>query len=132
MRLHQLATRVRSARVLLPVAAVAAITISLAALSARDASGAPPVVLDIGAGPLDHVYVSDDLSCQVAVAGDEGMSIYPSSITPADCGTMLAVNDVLYAPDFFSHDGTSTLFLGSYTVFTPISQSAVTGSGSGS
>ena len=44
---------------------------------------------------------------------------------------MSAVNGVLYAPDFFSHDGTSTLFLGSYTVFAPMSQSAVTGSGSG-
>ena len=39
------------------------------------------------------------------------------------------MDGVLYAPDFLAHDSTSTDNLGEWTVFTPISQTPVAGSG---
>lgn len=117
------------------VAAVVTLTLIFAvtvALCVRteEAGGAAPVYQDIaGGGPLDHIYVAQDLACQVQHAGDTGLALYPDGVIPGDCGTFLVVNDTLYTADFFSHDGTATLFLGSYTVFTPVSQTGVTGSG---
>lgn len=111
------------------LALILALSIVLGAGTER-ARGAPPVYQDIAAaGPLDDIYIAQDLACQVKHAGDAGFALYPDGVIPGDCGTFLVVNDTLYTADFFSHDGTATLFLGSYTVFTPVSQSAVTGSG---
>ena len=81
------------------------------------------------AGPLTTISVGADLSCQVAFAGDPGFEFYGPDEDPADCGTMLSVGGQLYAPDFASHDYTATANLGSYIPFTPVSQTAVTGSG---
>jgi hypothetical protein len=85
-------------------------------------------------GPLTNVYVGNDLSCQVRHQTDGTTGeFFPPSTIPADCGTFLAVDDVdadvLYAPDFASHGTTATANLGTYTPFTAISQTAVTGSG---
>lgn len=92
---------------------------------------AAPAFADIASsGPLQHVYIGNELSCQVMTAGDAGMAMFPAGTVPGDCGTFLVIGTELYAPDFFNHDGTATLFLGSYTPFTPVSQSAVSGSGS--
>jgi hypothetical protein len=82
-------------------------------------------------GPLTHVYVGDELSCQVAHAADSALQFFPPSTIPGDCGTFLAVNGAdLYAPDFGAHGGSATGGLGSYTPFTPVSQTPVTGDGS--
>ena len=106
-----------------------ALTVALCART-EQAGGAAPVYQDIaGGGPLDHIYVAQDLACQVQHASDASLALYPDAVIPGDCGTFLVVNDTLYTADFFSHDGTSTLFLGSYTIFTPVSQTGVTGSG---
>ena len=113
------------------ITTIAALTVALCARTER-AGGATPVYQDIaGGGPLDHVYVAQDLSCQVQHAVDASLALYPDAVLPGDCGTFLVVNDTLYTADFFSHDGTNTLALGSFTVFTPLSQTAVTGSGTG-
>jgi hypothetical protein len=80
-------------------------------------------------GPLTHVYIGNELGCQVAHAGDVALELFPPSVIPGDCGSFLAVGGALFAPDFANHGGTATANLGSYTPFTPVSQSAVTGSG---
>jgi hypothetical protein len=48
---------------------------------------------------------------------------------PGDCGTFIAMGETLYAPDFANHGGTATGNLGTYVVFTPVSQTPVTGTG---
>src|ERR1051325_10838994 len=82
-------------------------------------------------GPLTHVYLGNELSCQVAHTGDTDLELYPPDTIPGDCGTLLVDTraDRLYAPDFDAHGTTATGSLGSYTVFTPVSQTPVTGSG---
>lgn len=81
------------------------------------------------AGPLTHVYLGDEQSAQVAHTGDVDLEFYPPAVIPGDAGTFLVVNDALYAPDFANHGGTATGGIGVYTPFTPVSQSAVLGSG---
>jgi RHS repeat-associated protein len=83
-------------------------------------------------GPLSNIYLGEDLSCQVRHVYDDLLQFYPPSTIPGDCGTLLVFGDVLYAPDFVSNGSTATGNLGDYTPFTPISQSAVTGSGTDS
>ncbi len=80
-------------------------------------------------GPLTTIGVGNDLSCQVAFQGDSRFEFYGSSEDAADCGTFLSVGGQLYAPDFAHHDYTATQDLGTYTAFTPVSQTRVTGSG---
>ena len=52
------------------------------------------------AGPLQNVYVGNELSCQDRYAGDASLQFYPPSAIPGDCGTFLAVGGSLYASDF--------------------------------
>src|SRR5436309_9711146 len=82
-------------------------------------------------GPLTHVWVGNDLSCQVQHIDDApDYEFYGPDIFPGDAGTFIAMGGVLYAPDFTNHDYTSAGFLiGAYTPFTPVSQIGVTGSG---
>jgi uncharacterized repeat protein (TIGR01451 family) len=80
-------------------------------------------------GPLTHVVLGNELSCQVAHSGDSAFEFYPPTAAPGDCGTFLATGGQLYAPSFSQHTGTATGSLGQYTPFTPVSQSAVSGSG---
>jgi hypothetical protein len=94
------------------------------------ASSAPLAYQEITAGgPLTNIYVGNELSCQLHHAADVDHGTYPNSIVPADCGTLVAVNGTLYAPDFFAHDGTAAMDLGAWTPYTQVSQTAVTGSG---
>ncbi|GAC1320518.1 MAG: hypothetical protein NVSMB25_12970 [Thermoleophilaceae bacterium] len=111
------------------------------AASASSAAAAVPYV-DIGAsgGPLTHVAIGADMSCQVQHTGDSVFEFFPSSATPADCGTLLFAGGTLFAPNFASHDRTATSNsgdttsggLGSFTPFTQAGQSAKSGTGSGS
>lgn len=83
-------------------------------------------------GPLTLVGLGNELSCQVEHAGDTSYEFYPPSANPGDCGTFLVVGGSLFAPNFAAHSGTATSGLGSYTAFTPVSQSGVEGSGTSS
>ena len=96
-------------------------------------TNAPAVTpfMDIAsAGPLTHVWIGNELSCQVQhVADGTTHEFYPPGTIPGDCGTFIAMGGTLYAPDFANHGGTATGNLGTYVVFTPISQTPVTGTG---
>lgn len=102
-----------------------------AAIAAPVAEGAP-ATQNIGAptAPLTTVSIGADLSCQVAHVGDSSFEFFPPNANPGDCGTFVASEGALYAPDFASHDGTATGDLGEYTPFTGVSQSTVSGDGS--
>ena len=114
-------TKLTMRAVLALVIASAGATWCLATPSADISSG----------GPLTHIWVGNDLSCQIQhIADGADYEFYPSDIFPGDAGTFIATGWVLYAPDFFSHASTAAGFqLGAYTPFTPISPASVTGSG---
>jgi len=79
-------------------------------------------------GPLEAIYLGDDLQCQIKHTSDaDSFQFFPPDIAPGDCGTFAAVNGVLYAPNF--GEDTATGSIGDYTPFTPESQSDVSGSG---
>ncbi|MEA3202409.1 MAG: hypothetical protein QOI63_75 [Thermoplasmata archaeon] len=82
-------------------------------------------------GPLTDVWVSTDLSCQVAHVQDGTTTeFYPSSTEPGDCATFLVVGSTLYAPNFSAHSaGTATGGIGASTTFSAVSQTGVTGAG---
>jgi hypothetical protein len=108
-------------------------TVGLCTWAATPVAGAAVPFVDIGApaGPLTVVAVGADLSCQVRHSGDTSLEFFPSSATPGDCGTFLAVGATLFGPDFANHDGSTTgsVRVGSYTPFTGAGQSAKTGAG---
>src|SRR5215831_13447594 len=74
-------------------------------LLAPAARAAVPAQTITSNGPLNQVTVGNELGCQVAHAGDATFELYPSSISPGDCGTFITVGGTLYAPDFANHDG---------------------------
>jgi len=73
-------------------------------------------------GPLTRIIVTDDLNCQVAHRDDTEFELFGSEA--GACGTLLAVGGTVYGP--------TDIPAGSFgqTPWRPISQSAVTGSGS--
>jgi len=81
------------------------------------------------AGPLNAISIGEDLAAQIAHVGDASGEIYPPGTTPGDYGTFLLINGTLYSSDFQNHGGTASGSIGTYTPFTPVSQSAVTGAG---
>ena len=81
------------------------------------------------AGPLDNIFLGVDIAAQIGHTGDSSYEVYPPGTTPADYGTFVVVADTLYAPDMAGHGGTASGSIGTYTAFTPISQSAIGGSG---
>src|SRR5215210_2781656 len=98
----------------------------------RRAAAAVPNQDIASAGPLTNVILGNELSCQVAHTGDAQLELYPSSTRPGDCGTFVAVGGTLYAPNFAAHDGSAaTGSLGTFTPFTPVSQTPVSGAGDG-
>jgi hypothetical protein len=108
----------------------AAIALVIASAGAAWCLATPSADISSG-GPLTHIWLGNDLSCQVQHVAD-GMNheFYPVNTVPGDAGTFIATGGVLYAPDFFSHDSTAAGFqLGDYTPFTPISPPSVSGSG---
>ena len=111
-------------------ARVAAAAAAVVALAAGPATAAVPFKEIGSAGPLTSVVIGNELSCQVAHAGDSVLELFPSSAEPGDCGTFVAVGETLFAPDFANHDGSATGFATTTTPFSPISQTAVSGQGS--
>jgi hypothetical protein len=95
---------------------------------ARSAAQAALPYQTITSSPFT-IYLGNDLSCQLQIQGDPTLTFYPEDTIPGDCGTFLAVGGTLYAPNFSAHDGSATSGLGAYTPFTPVSQSALSGSG---
>jgi hypothetical protein len=81
------------------------------------------------AGPLPTVAVGNEGSCQVAHTGDQRFELYPSGVTPGDCGTFIFAGNVLHGPDLPGHGSTAASGVGALTPFTPVSQSEVTGTG---
>ncbi len=99
-------------------------------MSAPDAPAATPYADIASTGPLTHIWLGIELSCQVQHITDGTVhEFFPNDTIPGDCGTFIAMEGVLYAPDFAAHGTTSTDSIGENTVFTPISQTPVTGSG---
>lgn len=80
-------------------------------------------------GPLNEIDIGVDLASQIAHVGDASGEVYPPGTKPGDYGTFLLIDGVLYSSDFQNHGGTASSGIGTYTAFTPVSQSAVTGSG---
>ena len=108
----------------------AAIALVVASASATWCLATPSADISSG-GPLTHVWIGNDLSCQVQhIADAPDNEFYGPDIFPADAGTFIATGGVLYAPDFANHDYSSALFfLGAYAPFTFVSQTPVSGSG---
>jgi len=108
-----------------------AISLLLASAGAAWCLATPSADIASPPGPLTHVWVGEDLSCQVQhIADAPDYEFYGPDIFPADAGTFIAMDGVLYAPDFENHDSsTAEFFLGAYTPFTPVSQTLVSGSG---
>src|SRR5436190_8927251 len=102
-----------------------------ACVPAGSAHAAVPFRDITSSGPLTGVTLGDELSCQVAYAGDARLELFPSAVKPGDCGTLLFTAGTLFAPNFAAHDSTSTTSLGASTPFTPVSQSPVGGAGTG-
>src|ERR1035437_6509156 len=74
------------------------------------------------AGPLTDIGISTDLNCSVNYTGDASPEWYGNTA----CGTFLASGGTLYGPASISAGGSSP---GSLAAWSPISQTAVTGSG---
>jgi hypothetical protein len=68
------------------------------------------------AGPLTHIYVGTNMSCQVAHTGDAVFEMYSPSNQQGACGTVVFIDGASYG-NFASNN------------LTPVSQTAVTGSG---
>src|SRR6187401_3626526 len=100
----------------------AAIALVVASAGAAWCLATPSADIASPTGPLTHVWIGSDLSCQVQhIADAPDYEFYGPDIFPADAGTFIAMDGALYAPDFFNHDYTSAGFLiGSYTPFTPV------------
>jgi hypothetical protein len=103
-----------------------------------------PYVTITGTGPIGSIHLGNELSCQVNVASPApginssligfggGGQAYGPSYEPADCGTFLSYGGTLYGPDFTTHGYSATPFAWSgnpYAAFTPVSQTAPTGTG---
>ena len=86
------------------------------------ASVADAATTDItSAGPLTDIGISSDLNCSVNHTGDTAGEWYGNTA----CGTFLASGGTLYGPAYTPAGGAASPL----TPWTPISQSAVTGSG---
>jgi uncharacterized repeat protein (TIGR01451 family) len=72
-------------------------------------------------GPLTSIAISPDLTCAVTHVDDR----YPEWFAETACGTLISLNGELYGPNNIPSGGGAT----PRTFFTPVSQSAVTGSG---
>jgi hypothetical protein len=72
-------------------------------------------------GPLTDITLGDDLSCQAAYQGVR--QFYSPSSAPANCGTILSVDVPGASPQSYG------LLRAAGTAFTPVSQSAVSGTG---
>ncbi|MEP7378318.1 MAG: FGLLP motif-containing membrane protein [Chloroflexota bacterium] len=108
-----MAGRAAVARVLCAIALFAfALTLPTRVLAAQVVIESP--------GPLSQIFITDDLSCQIAYAGDLGFEFFPSESEIGSCGTWVAAGGTVWGPV----GGSATL-----VPFTVVSQTPVGGSG---
>ncbi|MFO1533771.1 MAG: hypothetical protein ABR562_08800, partial [Thermoplasmatota archaeon] len=91
------------------VAAVA--VVALGALLLLPGADAQFPNTDIGslASPLKHIWIGQDLGCQVEYVSQTSYQFYPPSTSgPADCGTFLLVGNTLFSPCFTAVAGCPT------------------------
>ena len=100
-----------------------------AGASASSAGAAVPAQEITSAGPLTSVTLGNELSCQVAYAGDARFELFPSAVKPADCGTFVFLGTTLYAPNLGAHDASAASAVGTSTPWTAVSQTPVGGAG---
>jgi hypothetical protein len=103
--------------------------IAITAVTSSAQAAVPFNEIVSSAGPLTSIALGNELSCQVSYRGDARFELFPSAVKPGDCGTLVFTAGTLFAPDFNNHDGTATSSLDATTPFTPVSQTAVAGSG---
>jgi hypothetical protein len=108
----------------------AATLVATAALATPATAAVPFQEIVSPAGPLTSVALGNELSCQVAYTGDARLELFPSASKPGDCGTLVFVGGTLFAPAFSAHDASAASSIGPNTAWTPVSQTAVAGSGS--
>ncbi len=72
-------------------------------------------------GPLTSITITDDLNCAVNHTGDASGEFFGGTA----CGTLVAVGGTLFGPVYIPAGS----FASPRTAFTPVSQSAVTGTG---
>jgi len=96
---------------------------------AGSALAAPPTTTINSTGPLSRIFLGNELGMQVERSGDTDWEVFEPQTAPGDFGTFAVIGGTLYAPDFASYAHSATWSLGAHTPFTPVSQSAVTGSG---
>jgi hypothetical protein len=100
---------------------VLALTLALVAVPGAFAAQR---VITSPSGPLTNIYLNDNLGCQVDHAGDISSEFYVGT-DPGACGTFLAApagaSATVYGPNVPAGNAT--------TEFTPVSQTAVQGSG---
>lgn len=98
-----------------------AVVVLVVLIAAPRALAQAPVDIQSG-GPLTDIWIGENLSCQVAHSGESAYEFYSPGNTSGNCGMSLSVPS----------DGSAQLygFLG--TAWTPVSQSALTGSGTAS
>src|SRR4051794_33450837 len=101
-----------------------AVALVMACLLAMPAVAQPSVRTILSNGPLIRVAVSTELNCQVTHTGDQALELYDGFSEIGACGTFLSLNRTLYGPSQIPAG------LSVQTVFTTVSQSSVTGSGS--
>lgn len=112
-----------------PISILLACAFLLLGIAVTPGASATASTVIASAGPLQNIWIGDELGCQVEHVNDAAYQFYPSATVPGDCGTLLVTGGALYAPDFVGHGATATGGLGAYTAFTPVSQTAVTGLG---
>lgn len=99
---------------------------SMLALVAAPAAFAGQQTITNPAGPLTKIYLNDRLGCQVDQAGEPSSEFYGGT-NPGACGTFIASpaggGATIYGPNVPAGNPT--------TAFTPVSQTAVKGSGTG-
>ena len=127
--------------VILALSLITVLTLSLAS-QAQDPKADPRfgptavnfVTINPALGNPLKIHVGEENSFQVFNNDIPGNGqIYPTTLnSPADMGVFVRIptgSGTLYAPDFQNHGLTATGGLGTYTPWTPVSLSAVTGTG---
>src|SRR3954447_12633578 len=94
-------------------AMMCAATVALVLVTAMSATAGADETI-VSGGPIQSLWVGDDLACQVSYLAGDTFEFYPSDSTPGDCSTFVGVDDTLYAPDFDAHAGTATSHLGAH------------------
>src|SRR5262245_28042733 len=135
MRCDAATTRPRSVRpfplVAATVLAIGALALALAGPAGADkgyddgfSSAALSNTTIASSGPLNNIYLSNQLNCQVDHTGDTDHEFFGD--VPGACATLIATGGTLYGPSAIPAGGSAN----PRTTYTEVSQSAITGSGS--